>query len=75
MTIIEISRLDTPTLHRLLQRALDRADSIREQLDRRAERALEETTPISNEFAAIRALTPPVEQEDSVAIIRALRDE
>lgn len=75
MVMIETFRLDPLTLQRVLDKALERARNFGEAAaDRMAEQS-HERLPISEEFAAIRALTPPGPQEDSVALIRALRDE
>jgi hypothetical protein len=74
MVLIDASQLDKRTIRRVLDEALQRARSLRAPTTASEAEAVERL-PVSEEFAAIRALTPPGLQEDSVALIRALRDE
>lgn len=75
MVLIDASRLDKRTIRRVLDEALRRAQSMRAPIVAGGEAETAGRLPVSEEFAAIRALTPPGPQEDSVALVRALRDE
>jgi len=75
MVVVEASRLDGVTLQQVLAKVRRAAENARRAQDWTMLANRPEHLPISKEFAAIRALTPPGPQEDSVDIIRALRDE
>ncbi len=75
MMRLDASSLDEATLRAFLESVSERASRVRLARPVVKPDSAEPRLPLIAELDAIRAMTPPGPQEDSVAMIRALRDE
>jgi DNA-binding Lrp family transcriptional regulator len=74
MVKLVIDDLDEELLNRLERQAQARSQTVAELARDLLGRAMPARSEVSTELARIRAMIPPGDQEDSVAIIRRLRD-